>query len=264
MQYDAETSVRKIGNSDYEGQVDGHWNIGDNPNGGYLVSIAINAIANELPHPDPVSVTTHYLRPGTAGAPCQVSVDVIRKGRTLSSAKATLSQDGKEKLVVMAAFADLNETVGVDTELTLTAPAIAPIGDCVPRTGSAQGVALPLASRVNTLLDPEFAVPGKSAVAEMAGWITFTDERDPDPRSLILFTDAFPPSPLSKLGAIGWVPTLELTVHILSKPSSGPVQAYFKTDSLKQGRMIETGSLWDATGQLVATSRQLGLVMRQV
>ena len=97
----------------------------------------------------------------------------------------------------------------------------------------------------------------------MSGWIRFVDDRAPDGKALALFADGFPPSPLSYLGAIGWVPTIELTVHVLAKPAAGWIQAQFKTDSLKNGRMIESGALWDSNGTLVAQSRQLGLVMNR-
>ena len=35
----------------------------------------------------------------------------------------------------------------------------------------------------------------------------------------------------------------------------------FITDDLVDGRMIESGSLWDSQGKLVAECRQLGLVL---
>ncbi len=54
---------------------------------------------------------------------------------------------------------------------------------------------------------------------------------------------------------------MELTVHARRRPASGWVQARFECDDVEGGRMIETGTLWDSTGAVVARSRQLGLVL---
>ncbi len=261
-QFDAETAVREAG-GDWTGNISGAWNIGDNPNGGYLVSVAMNAILGSVPHPDPVSVTSHFLRPGLPDAECRIRVEVLRSGRTLSTVQAVLSQDGKARLVVLAALADLDRPAGVDAELTIPPVQIPDPDACVPRTEELQGIRLPLLSRLDIRLDPHLAVPGGVGRAEMSGHIRFADGREPDPRSLLLFTDAFPPSPLALLGVIGWVPTLELTVHVRRRPSPGWILAQFSTRDLHEGRMIETGALWDATGALVAQSRQLGLVMKR-
>ncbi|MEM8768858.1 MAG: thioesterase family protein [Pseudomonadota bacterium] len=262
--YDDEIAVTRLDDNHYRGHVHGSWNIGDNPNGGYLVSIALNALLDALPHPDPVSVTTHFLRPGSPDADCDVTIDIVRTGRTLSTARATLSQDGKERITMLAACADLDTSAGVDTPLTLEAPTLPAPEDCVQRSEKTQGLHLPILSRLDTRLDPSCAKAGESGRARMAGMIRFSDERDPDTRSLLLFTDAFPPSPLPYLGLIGWVPSLELTVHVRRRPAPGWIFAEFESKDLNEGRMLESGALWDSTGALVAQSRQLALVMNRI
>lgn len=262
-QFDAETGVRAAGKDHWEGFVRANWNIGSNPNGGYLASIALNALLQSVPHPDPVSVTTHFLRPGVPDAPCEIDVEVMRTGRTLSTARATLLQDGKPRLTMLAAVSDLTQPAGVDAKLTLPAPAHPPPAACVPRTGDLQGFQLPIVERLDVRLDPALAVAGGADRAEMGGWVRFADGREPDARSLPLFTDAFPPSPLTRLGTLGWVPTLELTVHVRRRPAPGWISARFETQDLHEGRMIESGALWDSSGALVAQSRQIGLVTRR-
>ncbi len=81
--------------------------------------------------------------------------------------------------------------------------------------------------------------------------------------SLPFFTDAFPPSLYSLVGNIGWVPTVELTVHVRRAPAAGWLRARFECDDLHRGRMIETGALWDSGGALVARCRQIGLLLRE-
>jgi acyl-CoA thioesterase len=260
-QFDQECHLSQVADGRFRGHVVADWNIGDNPNGGYLVSISLKALKTLLPHPDPISVTTHYLRPGSPDEPCDIHVDVLRSGRTLSTARATLSQNGKERIEVLAAYADLSQSAGVEATSTMAPPHLPDPDACTPRTGDLQGLDLPITSRLDIRLDPDLAVPGASKTAEMAGWIRFTDGREPDTLALPLFADAFPPSPLSMLGKVGWVPTIELTVNLIARPSPGWIQAQFRTDSLAGGRMVESGALWDSSGTLVAQSRQLGLVV---
>jgi len=260
-QYDDETAVEQIDEHRWRGRVSAAWNIGDNPNGGYLQSLASRALEAVVEHPDPLSVTTHYLRPGLADENCEIEVEVIRTGRTLSTARARLTQADKTRLEVLAAFADLTVPAGVEAPITLPPPELPDPAGCVQRSGEDQGVGLPILDRLDIRLDPACATPGGSDEAVLRGMVRFVDGRAPDPRSLLLFTDCFPPSPFSLLGAIGWVPTLELGVHVRRRPAPGWITAEFRTDDLNEGRMVESGALWDSRGRLVAQSRQIGLVM---
>ncbi|MFN5883661.1 MAG: thioesterase family protein, partial [Burkholderiales bacterium] len=72
----------------------------------------------------------------------------------------------------------------------------------------------------------------------------------------------FPPSVFGLLGAVGWVPTVELTVHVRRRPAPGWMLGQFRTLDLSDGRMIEDGWVWDSQGQLVVQSRQLALVRK--
>ncbi|MBO6658520.1 MAG: thioesterase family protein [Pseudomonadales bacterium] len=262
-QFDQDTQLQQVGEHQFKGTVSAGWNIGDNPNGGYLVSLVSAAIAESVPHPDPLSFTTHFLRPGVGGGECDIDVDVVRVGRTLSTVRARLTQEGKTRLEVMAAYGDLSTPAGVSADMTLEAPEMPEPERCIPRTGELQNIDIALVNKLDVMLHPELARPGESEVPEIAGWIRFPDGREPDARAMLLFCDTFPPSPFGVLGVVGWVPTIELTVHVRRRPAPGWVQTRFVTDDLNDGRMVETGCLWDSTGQLVAQSRQIGLVMRR-
>ncbi|MDG2262551.1 MAG: thioesterase family protein, partial [Actinomycetota bacterium] len=53
---------------------------------------------------------------------------------------------------------------------------------------------------------------------------------------------------------------LELTVHVRRVPAEGWVRAVFETDDLHNGLFVESGSLWDSNGELVARSRQVAML----
>lgn len=277
--FDDETVVAPAGSGTWAADISPAWNIGAVPNGGYSLAVVLGAIARDVGHVDPLSVTCHFLRPVEPGRRAVVTTDVVRSGRTVSTVGGRLSQDGRDRLVVMAAMGDLDgagaaagdgtdETVGDEPTGAGTAgwadvepPDLPPPDRCVARTGDAQGVALALRSRVEVRLHPDQAEPAAGGDAEMSGWIRFVDGHPPDARGLVLFADAFPPSLFGRLGRVGWVPTIELTVHVRRRPVAGWVMGRFRCDDLDGGRMIEDGALWDADGRLVARSRQLGLLL---
>lgn len=271
-QFDDETRVTALGPApqgdlpiNFTGEVHPAWNIGANPNGGYLLALAAQALRQTTPgQPDPLSITAHYLRPGLAGQPCQISTQLLRSGRTLSTARATLAQPGGPRLELLAAMGQLGGPGQPDTSappaLTLPAPDLPPPDACIGRSAPAQGVDLPILGRLDIRLHPDEAQPGAAGQARVTGWIRFADDRPPDALACLLMADAFPPAVFGLLGMVGWVPTIELTVQLRRRPAPGWLRGQFWSHDLCDGRVVEDGALWDAGGQLVAQSRQLALV----
>lgn len=260
--FDEETEVESTGNGTWRCVPTPCWNIGDTANGGYALSPVLRALASACHHPDPLSVTTHFLRPlQPSGQTVSILTDVVRQGRTTSVARGTLLDDGRERLTVLAAFGDLSVAAGAAPEIEVPAPPIPRPDNCVDRSQLEQGVELPILERLDVRIHPDRVEPAGSSDAVIEGWIRFADDAPPTTLALVLFADAFPPSLYPRFGRIGWVPTIELTVHVRRRPVPGWVQARLECDDLADGRMIETGSLWDSTGALVARSRQLGLLL---
>lgn len=268
-----ETAIEPDGPGRWRSRLSGAWNIGDTPNGGYALTPVLRALRELAGHPDPLSVTVHFIRPCTAEADAVVEGRTVRSGRGIGTATATLAQDGTERILAVGAFGRLaaslaDENTGTAAGAGGEGPQIGPPppGDlpppdaCVRRDGTAQGVELPIASRLDVRLHPDHA-DGRAPSAELRGWIRFADGAPADPLALPLFADAFPPALFSRYGRVGWVPTVELTVHVRRTPDPGWVQASFACDDLAGGRMVETGTLWDESGLVVARSRQLGLLL---
>lgn len=246
----------------YAGQVHAAWNIGANPNGGYLLALAAQALRQARPdQPDPLSITAHYLRPGLASQPCHITTQVLRRGRTLSTARATLAQENSPRLELLAAMGRLGEPgASAPPVLSLPMPVLPAPEACIGRSALAQGVGLAILGELEVRVHPDEAVPGAAGRARVSGWIRFTDGRPPDPLACLLMADAFPPAVFGLLGVVGWVPTIELTVHLRRHPAPGWLMGQFWSHDLSDGRVVEDGALWDMNGQLVAQSRQLALV----
>lgn len=259
-QFDEESRLTPTGEGHWTTELTSNWNIGDNPNGGYLLAPLARAMASVAGHPDPLSVTTHYLRPGTGDAPAQVETELVRTGRTVGTVRGRLVQAGKTRLESIAAFADITSEPPVVAIDTPAAPIPDP-DDCVSRVELEQGVGLPIMDRLDVRIHPDHALGGTGREPVMTGWIRFADGRPVDSLSLLLFADAFPPPLFSAVGRIGWVPTIELTVHVRRRPVDGWIRGHFRTSDAAGRRTIEDAWLWDESGALVAVARQVGLVL---
>jgi acyl-CoA thioesterase len=261
--FDAETAVVSVGSAAWRTELSSAWDIGGTANGGYALTPVLRALVEAGGHPDPLSVTTHFLRPVRGAGGADVVATVVRQGRTTTVARGELQRDGRELLLVHAVLGDLSEPAGAGHDLSVAAPPIPPPDACVHRSELAQGVELPILDRLDVRIHPERAVPGGSAEAVIEGWIRFEDGSDPSTLALPLLVDAFPPTLYSRFGSVGWVPTIELTVHVRRRPAPGWIQARLECDDLADGRMVETGTLWDESGAVVARSRQLGLLLAE-
>jgi len=262
-EFDRETAVVPVGESLWRAEISAGWNIGNTPNGGYLLAIGTRALSLALPHPDPLTVTGHFLARSKKG-PMEVEVKVHRLGSSTSTASATMSQGGEPKVVLLATFCDLSRANGVTRHEE--GPPVLPLPEeCVAFSGMpAEAVALQ--ARMQQLFAPQSAGWARgelSPISDMRGWVGFADGRAPDLLSLAFFSDCFPPAAFASMGAVGWVPTLELTVHFRAKPSAGLLRCAFRSRSITGGFTEEDGELWDAEGKLVALSRQMAKVLRR-
>ena len=259
--FDEDTVARASGPGRHEVVLTDRWNIGPNPNGGYVLAVIAAALFDVSDKPDSLSLTAHYLRPASP-VPGVVEVDVVRTGRRHTHLSARLVQE-TERVRLLAVFGDLAAATG-PTLVREEPPALPPPEACVTRPpGSGPAIGAPtMMDRFETRLSPDAGwIRGEpTGVPEVTGWIRFADDRPPDVRSLPLFADAFPP-PVFELGPAGWVPTIELTVHVRARPQPGWLRARFATHVLVDGYLSEDGELWDESGTLVAQSRQLAMLL---
>jgi acyl-CoA thioesterase len=255
----ASGAVGATGIGRFEATVTPRWSIGAFPNGGYLLAIGARAMAVALaPHVDPFSVTGHYLSPPVEG-PITVDVEPVRRGRTLSTATASLRQDGRERLRMLATYGDLATVGGPETVTAAPLDLPAPVDCFRGRTTFAGGVSVSIAERFEMLIHPDdmgWAHGKPSGEARVRAWVRFADGREPDPLALLLIVDALPPA-VFNLGVSGWVPTLEMTVHIRATPAPGWLRVAAHTRNLAGGYLEEDAEVWDSADRLVAQSRQL-------
>ncbi len=260
-QFDAETAITARPDGTWTTSLSSAWNINDNSNGGYLLTPALRAMQSLSGHPDPLTVTTHFFRPGRGDATADITAEVLKQGRTITTTAGQVIQEDKPRLTMLAGFGDVDAPAASSAKLSIPMPDLAPPDECTDRTSLSQGITVALNSRAEIRVQPDQPAHGASPQSDMLGWVRFRDGTEPSTMSLPFFCDAFPPSIFTLMGVIGWVPTIELTVHVRRRPAPGWLAAHFWCDDFTNGKMIESGRLWDSTGALVAQSRQIGLLL---
>ncbi|WP_155053836.1 thioesterase family protein [Streptomyces blattellae] len=266
-EFDRDTALTRREPGVYDIGLSAGWTITNAVNGGYLLAVLGRALADTLPHGDPFTISAHYLTASRPG-PATVRTDVVRTGRTLSTGQASLLQyddEGREveRIRVLASYGDL-DTLPDDVRTTAMPPAMPPMDQCFGPEDAPAPVpgGSAIADRLMLKLDPStlgWALGSPSGKGEMRAWFGLADGRDADPFSLLLAVDALPPTAF-EIGLVGWVPTVELTVHVRCRPAPGPLRVALTTRNLAGGFLEEDAEVWDSADRLVAQSRQLARV----
>jgi hypothetical protein len=291
--FDEATAVTRRAEGRYDAMLDARFAMvvpgGATPpaiNGGALLATVMRAVLAESPLPHPVATSAHFLRVG-AIAPAEIRVTWLKHGRTAATARAALSQDGKVILdttmtVGTVPGPDEPGSEGIDQAgnagpvgplpdaLTWTGPppGFPAIADCVDlgqwRGTTAADGASGYAAQVEMLMDPATAGWRRdepSGLPEMRGYFQLRDRQDPDPYVLAMAVDGLPPVVFG-LGATSWAPTVELTWHMRAVPRPGPLAVAARARHVSGGWFDEEAEVWDASGRLVAQSRQIARVGR--
>lgn len=282
--FDEATAVRRRSDGVYETHPDQRFALvapgGTTPaavNGGVLIATVLRAVLDRSPLPHPVATSAHFLRIAKL-APAEIRVTWLKTGRTAATARATLVQDGEPVLETTvttgtvprsgSVSAGYGRLGGAELSWTGSAPVLPPLEDCVELgpwrgTVAADGTA-GYAAQIRMLFDPAVVgwVRGQpSGLPEMRGYFGLRENREPDALLLALAVDGLPPVVFG-LGATGWAPTVELTMHMRKVPSPGVLRVAARCRQVSGGWFDEEAEVWDSAGSLVAQSRQIARVGR--
>lgn len=253
------TAVRPVGEGRFATDVHPDWTIGGNPNGGYLLAMLARAATMTGTHIHPLAASAHFLRAPHPG-PAEITVTVLRSGRSASQTRASLSQDGKA--CVEATFTLGLIEAGTTPYWDAGAPQ-SPPGD--PKTAvrmpgvNPAGLPVPIMDQVDLRLDRDAMGFGRGEPGgrgELVGWLELLEGTPFDPISLLYALDAFPPATFD-VELTGWVPTLELTAYVRALPAPGPLRVVQRAHLIEAQRVDESCWIWDSTGRIVANAVQL-------
>jgi acyl-CoA thioesterase len=258
-EFDQDTAVHRLVDGRFTAEITDRWNTPGGPDGGYVLAIAGRALAVSLPHPHPFTVNSHFLRRAIPG-PAELEVEVVRAGRRHSTGHVRVLQEGKEILRALGTFGDLSAGSGrsMDDEPPPNLPPPEESIDAWEQIPA--GGRFPIGERT------------EGRFAELPGWFSgelsgvpmaeyyqrFRDGRHQDPLSLLFMSDAAPPSTI-EIGELGSV-TLELTVHVRALPAQGWLTMRKVGSHVTNGYFQEDVTMWDSSGKVVASSRQLAML----
>ncbi|GAC1590224.1 MAG: hypothetical protein NVS3B21_07580 [Acidimicrobiales bacterium] len=248
--------------------LDERWNVGRNQNGGVLLATIAGRLAEIAGQPHPLAVTAHFLGATTAGA-ATVEGTVVKPGRTYATAQGSLSQGERERVRALGAFGDLAGRAAAG-----------------PSYFDAPAPTLPAPERCEDLFEILTASVGPRALTRslqnfeirtapgggwggpagdeptLEGWVRFKGQDTVTPLMVVALADGFPPSLLGHV-EMGWLPTVELTVHLFGLPLADEpwLRARLRTRSVVSGLLDEDGELWDGAGRLIARFRQMAMLI---
>ena len=245
-------------------QLPERWTMGPGfAHGGYLMSVALAGAIPVAAHPDPVTMSAHFVRPGAVGE-ATVDTSVVKAGRSLSTVRSDIHQDGSVRVATLTTFGDLSGAGDIAFRSVIP-PELPSPDDCILADRSENPLVPRMVDNLEMYLTPESTAWARGQTLEtamMQGWVAFGDGRPIDAVSIPMFADALPP-PIFSVGAFApWTPTIELTVHIRRRPATERLGVSFRTDLIGGTFFESTGTLWNDDGSLVAMSRQLQLVNR--
>lgn len=272
FRFDEATRVTATGEGKFSAAVLDRYNIGPVPNGGYVMSVVQRALSARLPGHQPLTLTTHFLRPATV-AEATVEVEVLKEGRRYVTARARLWQGGNEVVSAIATMGAMGASGasggGGLRYVAGEPPELPPLEEAVKVPGNDFFV---IGREFDLRLHPRCTawMRGQlSGEAVVEGYIRFADGREADLVSLPLFCDAAMPA-IFGVKQPKHVPTIEMTVHTRQAPASAPgpgpgpalgwLRFRFQTRFAFDGHLEEDGELWDERGEQVALSRQLAVL----
>lgn len=268
-----DTAVSSDGDGRYTATMNTGWWIVNGPNGGYVAAVVARAVSEEVERtagPDEAaktlhSLTLHYLRPPAEG-PVDIDVVIERRGRSVATVTARMSQGGALVVLAVAAVASGRNTHEFNE---LVAP-VAPDPESLPAPVRPDGAPrIPMNDRheIRPCLGSATSVwdPGVGAQpAVTGGWIRFAEPTPIDAIALASLTDAWFPPVFHRMPAEPMaVPTVDLTVHVRQLPTDPLdwVLVRFASPLAVGGYLVEDGEIWDRQGNLLAVSRQLAVLV---
>jgi hypothetical protein len=238
-------------------ELDASWSIGDKIHGGYLLAQVVRAALEGGQYPHPLGVSAHFASAPDPG-PADVDIEHLRAGRRVGFLRVRLSQGDAARAEVLISAG----TLPTDEPRYAGggAPKLPPPDECIRSVVDAPGgLRIGHVGHLDMRLDPATAgwmrrEPTGEAVVR--AWIQRGDGGVIDPYWLLIAGDAPPPVTFN-LSLRGWVPTVTLDAHVRSLPAPGWLIAEQSAQLVGGGWLDETCNLWDSTGRLVASVRQL-------
>lgn len=220
--------------------------------GGYLAAIATRGAQAVVPDRRARTVATSFHRPAQIG-PAELTVQEVRRGRTMSHAVAELRQGGRE--VVTSRITLVAEAAGVDWDERRPL-GVAAVESCVPIEPPTP---VEHFHRADGLLDPSSLPFTNGPRTEVRGHVRPLEDRAVDAAWLVMICDWFPPPAFVRMmPPVGGI-SVDMLVHVhRTLPPLGDqwLAGAFGIEASHDGLAVERGRIVTADGLAVADSIQ--------
>ncbi|WP_084654188.1 thioesterase family protein [Nocardia altamirensis] len=255
----------------YLGIIDRVWTIGKKVHGGTMVAATAAAGLKWLRTTDPalagmapIAASSDFLGAPDPGE-VEYQVHIRKVGRQICLADVNLVQNDRTLVRTALTFGHLDDTAPRYAREYDDMP-VAPPADAVGyEPGSPMGKIVHVGEAADLYIDREWArfLDSEQGEPRLRLWIRprAADAQDPEVAMhfAMMSADMSPPVP-ANLGLFGWSPTVQMTTYLRRKPAPGWLRVIATTHEIG-GRMFDEDHLvLDATGAVVAQSRQLALI----
>ncbi len=243
----------------HRGEITASWCQGRTAFGGLPVTAALRAMRAAVdPDRRLRSFLVSFVGPVARG-PAAVELTVLRQGGSMTQVRGDVVQEGRVATTVMAAFGTTRPTrLRVDPP----PPPRAEPPDGLPELPYVEGVT-PAFTRHFDYRWLGDGLPFSGAPeARVRGYVRPRDGRETDEAAVAALIDAWPPPVWARAGRPFPASSVTWMVNLTGvDPRESPAGAWWLYDSettqADGGYDDYGGSLWDADGRLVATTRQL-------
>jgi acyl-CoA thioesterase len=250
-------TVTRLGDDHYTAELNQEISIFGNPNGGYLMGLAILALYDLNPSQVLVTVTGYFMASPRLNNPSiDIKPHLLKRGKTLTFWSVDICQ-GDALCIRISAIMSPRHGLNEHSHMLLQPIDIKPIEQCqsiqIPRIAEGLGKSIVYTMEPEDIANLKL---GEADTAEHVLWMEFHDKAKLDAWHIVFLVDAMFPPIFHIKGMTAWVPTLELTLQLRQLPKTTHIACHFKSQALTMGIVEEDAQVWDGEGNLVALCRQ--------
>ena len=268
-QFQAALDLTKVSDTVFSFTPNPKYFVGNTPHGGYLLALMNKAMTEVLPHPSAINSNIYYLD-RTEPEPAELHIEILRTSRGSSMGQVKLIQNNKITCLYSSLCSDfqyMKGHSGLETPMPEIINSVEQDDFKVMnyenfKLGSTPSFIQQLNMSVNpdhAWWDREISTDAAearcSAYLELQGGVA-------DTFVLSYLADILPPVVQNKYGPLGWVPTLTLTCNIRQLPKTNLLFIDGIAKDISNGYFEQDCNIWDMSGNLVATSRQLAKILK--
>ena len=268
-QFQAALDLTKVSDTVFSFTPDPKYFVGNTPHGGYLLALMNKAMTEVLPHPSAINSNIYYLD-RTEPEQAELHVEVVRRSKGSSMGQVKLIQNNKITCLYSSICSDfqyMKGHSGLETPMPEIINSVQQDDFKVMNYENFKLGSTPsFIQQLNMSVHPDHAWWDReistdaaearcSAYLELQGGVA-------DTFVLSYLADILPPVVQNKYGPLGWVPTLTLTCNIRQLPKTNLLFIDGIAKDISNGYFEQDCNIWDMSGNLVATSRQLAKILK--